>query len=344
MVWETHEVREETNRSQFVSLPLRPSHLLMSKTCQDMRCPLTHPTQHAAPPQFQCSPSLDNHAGTWWFNSLCPPPPSHARASRRWIVLHFGAAFSTWSTLPLPPSHATASWSWFYVVFWCRSHRHLQQQAWGGFYGILMQSAPLPPPLHATASLRWFLYGVEMPFTPPSPPSADRSCNLMPFVHFPPHLLFWHRSCVFNLPRMQEWATTINVANATLPTSSWNLSSLQLQCLFASHIRYMLYVRSDVPTDTLIYCFLRVLFVSAKVDGSENWLNELFPDPRPPIALHSTCRFKTTPSGHCVNNEIQEVRHAIMLNPWRTLHRLKGVTVMLRYCYAPQLRKTLPNI
>jgi len=46
----------------------------------------------------------------------------------------------------------------------------------------------------------------------------------------------------------------------------------------------MLYVRSDVPTDTLIYCFLRVLFVSAKVDGSENWLNELFPDPRPPIA------------------------------------------------------------
>ena len=64
MVWETHEVREETNYSRFVSLPLCPSHLLMSKKHQDMRRPLTHPTQHAAPPRFQRSPSLDNRAGT----------------------------------------------------------------------------------------------------------------------------------------------------------------------------------------------------------------------------------------------------------------------------------------
>ena len=98
---------------------------------------------------------------------------------------------------PPPPSHPTASWRWF--------------------YGVLMQSAPLPPPLHAMASSRWFLYGVEMPFTPPSPPLADRSCSLTPFVHSP-RLLFWHRSCVFNLPCMQERATAVNVANATLPT------------------------------------------------------------------------------------------------------------------------------
>jgi hypothetical protein len=42
MVWETHEVREETNRLWFVSLYLLPLFLLTSNTRQDTRRLLTH--------------------------------------------------------------------------------------------------------------------------------------------------------------------------------------------------------------------------------------------------------------------------------------------------------------
>lgn len=97
---------------------------------------------------------------------------------------------------------------------------------------------------------------------------------------------------------------------------------------------------TGLPTNTLIYHFLQVLFASAKVDGSENWLNQhwygnfheqikltwnwsrrmlsyngiyqlISADKRmsfflirawPPIALHSTRRFRTAPSGYQVHS------------------------------------------
>jgi hypothetical protein len=62
MVWETREVCEEMNHSRFVSLPLRLTPNNIENTSEHSH-PLMHPTRHAAPPQCQRSPSLDNHTG-----------------------------------------------------------------------------------------------------------------------------------------------------------------------------------------------------------------------------------------------------------------------------------------
>jgi len=107
-------VREETNHSRFVSLPLLPSHLLMLKICQDMRCQLTHPH----------NTQLLLTSLTWSAPSL---PPSHATASRSWCFDTVRATTSLtpnseleWfygilmqSAPPLPPSNVTMSLRWY---------------------------------------------------------------------------------------------------------------------------------------------------------------------------------------------------------------------------------------
>jgi len=67
MVWETREVCGEMNHSRFASF-----HLLMSKMCQDIHCPLMRPTKHTAPYDADADPNLDTCTGT------CHPiDPSH---------------------------------------------------------------------------------------------------------------------------------------------------------------------------------------------------------------------------------------------------------------------------
>jgi len=148
MVWETHKVREETNHSRFTFLPLLRLPLLTSKRHQDMHHLLMHPTRHAAPSQCQCSPSLDNRAGAWWFDSVCITSTFLACKSELEVDC---PCILMLPPLP-PPLCATASRRWF-------------------LYGVEMLFAPPP-----RSSL----------LMPPPSPLVDRSCSLMPFVHLPP--------------------------------------------------------------------------------------------------------------------------------------------------------------
>ena len=84
------------------------------------------------------------------------PPPSHAKASRRWSSFH---VFDNVSPPPLP-SHAKASWNMFFFMFRphvttstsiaCKSEPEVVV-----FLCFICMSPP-PPPSHAKASQRWF--------------------------------------------------------------------------------------------------------------------------------------------------------------------------------------------
>src|SRR6266567_1884622 len=147
-----------------------------------MHCPLMHAVHtttrhivHTVPPHNGNAsghvlhlPHVQKRAGGGFLSRFdaihAPPPPLHAKASRRWTFIVFprcahhvhlprmqtraGGGFIAFQRRsPQPPSHAKASRRWFSTTFLCP-----------------------PPPSHAKASRRMELYGVLTPFSPPSPP------------------------------------------------------------------------------------------------------------------------------------------------------------------------------
>src|SRR6266567_4080006 len=93
-----------------------------------------------------------------------PPPPSRAKASRRWIFITFRR-------------HSCASTS-----LACKSEPEVD------LYSVSTPCSPHPPPSHANASRRWFCC-LSTPFTHPPPPShakASRRWFSTTFLHPPP--------------------------------------------------------------------------------------------------------------------------------------------------------------